>query len=40
MGCKCTKSTESNNLNLQENERLPREDSKVENFTENVINYF
>ena len=38
MGCKCTKSTESNNLNLQEGENLPSENNKLENLTENVRN--
>lgn len=37
MGCKCTKSTESNNLNLQENDNnQPNENQNLENFTENV----
>ena len=39
MVCKCTKSTESSNLNLQENEnkQIDNQDS-MEKFTENVKN--
>lgn len=39
MGCKCTKSAESNNLDLQENDihQNPNGNKvKLENFTENV----
>jgi hypothetical protein len=41
MGCKCTKSAESNNLDLQENDINHNQiDSRnkvsIENFTENV----
>ena len=38
MGCKCTKSAESNNIDLQENQ-LPKnenEENLTENLTENV----
>lgn len=41
MGCKCTKSSETNNLNLQENQvDQPRQQESIENFTENVLIFF
>lgn len=38
MGCKCTKSAESNNLNLQENENNPQNQDDIGNFIENTDN--